>query len=81
MVLSRATIDPQSILTVNKRVNLRAGDGNGDVKNARKRLVLFDEIGGVLKKKTLKWRELDFDVVNFVYIANVAKFFEVLGVI
>ena len=44
------TIDPQSILTVNKRVNLRVGDGNGDLKNTRKRLVLFDEIGGVQKK-------------------------------
>ena len=59
------TIDPQSILTVNKRVNLRVGDGNGDLKNTRKRLILFDEIGGVLKKITLKWRKLDFDVVNF----------------
>ena len=58
------TIDPQSIVTVNKRVNLRAGDGNGDLKNTRKRLVLFDEIGGVLKEMTLKWRKLDFDVVN-----------------
>ena len=57
-------IDPQSILMVNKRVKLRVGDGNGDLKNTRKRLVLFDEIGGVLKKITLKWRELDFDVVN-----------------
>ena len=65
MVLSRVTIDPQSILMVNKRVKLRAGDGNGDLKNTRKRLVLFDEIGGVSKKMTLKWRKLDFDVVNF----------------
>ena len=59
------TFDPQSILTVDERVNLRLGDGNGDLKNTRKRLVLFDEIGGVLKKITLKWRKLDFDVVNF----------------
>ena len=58
------TIDPQSILTVNKRVNLRVGDGNGDLKKTRKRLILFDEIGGVLKKMTLKWRKLDFNVVN-----------------
>ena len=65
MVLSRVTIDPQSILMVNKRVKLRVGDGNGDLKNTRKRLVLFDEIGEVLKKMTLKWRKLDFDVVNF----------------
>ena len=58
------TFDPQSILTVDERVNLRLGDGNGDLKNTRKRLVLFDEIGGVLKEMTLKWRKLDFDVVN-----------------
>ena len=64
LVLSRVTIDPRSILMVNKRVKLRVGAGNGDLKNARKRLVLFDEIGGVFNKMTLKWRKLDFDVVN-----------------
>ena len=58
-------MDPQAILAVNKRVNLRVGDGNGDLKNTLKRLILFDEIGGVLEKMTLKWRQLDFDVVNF----------------
>ena len=57
LVLSRVIIDPQSISTVNKRVNLRVGDGDGDLKNTRQRLVLFDEIWGVLKKITSKWRK------------------------
>ena len=35
------------------------------LKKCTERLVLFDGIGGVLKKITLNWRKLDFDVVNF----------------
>ena len=59
------TFDRQSVLMAKKRVNLRVGDGNGDSKNTRKRLVLFDEIVWVLKKMTSKWRKLDFGVENF----------------
>ena len=52
MVLSNVTIGPQSILPVNKRVDLRVGDGNGELRTSRKRLVLFDEIAGVFTKMT-----------------------------